>query len=87
MTTRDDDELDEVNGDDGYTPSVADVVRRWRYTLCPTLYTNEDSSTDDLLWQQVLETRAVRAWLVLVLAALVVGVVALVLVATGTITR
>lgn len=64
MTTGDD-ERDEVN-QDGYVPSLADVAHRWRYTLAPTLYTNEDSSVEELLWQQVLEKRAIRGWLTLV---------------------
>jgi hypothetical protein len=57
-------------GEARYVPTVGDTVTRWRYTLTPTLYTDEDSSTNDLLWQQVLEQRAIRAWLV-VLAVLV----------------
>lgn len=50
-------------------PTLGDTFTRWRYTLTPTLYTDEDSSTNDLLHQQVLEQRAIRAWLV-VLATL-----------------
>jgi hypothetical protein len=59
-------------GDDAdfqHVPTLGDTLTRWRYTLAPTLYTDEDSSTNDLLWQQVLEQRAIRAWLV-VLAVL-----------------
>lgn len=53
-----------------------------RYTLSPTLYTDENSDVNDLLWQQVLELRGIRAWLAVIatvlLGALVVAVVALV---------
>lgn len=72
---------DGADDDASYTPTLGDTLTRWRYTLSPTLYTDENSSTNDLLWQQVLEQRAVRAWLVvlttlagvaLVLALLVV---------------
>jgi hypothetical protein len=45
-------------------PSWGDLVRRAHYTLLPTLYVDEHSSTGDLLWQQVLEQRAIRAWLI-----------------------
>jgi len=57
------------DGDFQHVPTLGDTFTRWRYTLAPTLYTDEDSSTNDLLWQHVLEQRAIRAWLV-VLAAL-----------------
>lgn len=67
----DDDDYDEP-------PTVADVVRRWRYTLTPTLYVDEDSDVTELLWQQTLEQRATRGWLI-VLCALV-AVIAIVLV-------
>jgi hypothetical protein len=64
-------DLNDGADDDGtsYVPTLGDAVTRWRYTLVPTLYTNEDSTTNELLWQQVLEQRAIRAWLV-VLATL-----------------
>lgn len=58
----DDDENDQV----GYSPTLGDVVTRWRYTLSPTLYVDENSSTNDLLWQLVLEQRANRHWLTII---------------------
>lgn len=58
------DEDDEDVG--GYAPSLGDTVTRWRYTLWPVSVVDEDSSTGELLNQQVLELRAVRHWLVLV---------------------
>lgn len=57
----------------GYEPgpeTPRDVVTRWRYTLTPTLYVDEHSTEKELLWQQVLEQRAVRAWLVATWVAL-----------------
>lgn len=61
---------------------LADHARYLRYTLLPTLYTDENSDVNDLLWQQVLELRGIRAWLAVIatvlLAALVVTVVTLV---------
>lgn len=51
---------------DGNPPSPSDVLRRWRYTLGPTLYIDENSDVSELLWQQVLEQRAIRAWLVVI---------------------
>lgn len=67
MTTSWDDDAAEPGDAEvhaGYVPTIGDVVTRWRYTLTPTCYTDENSDTTDLLWQQTLETRAVRAWLV-----------------------
>ncbi len=57
--------------------TVADAMRRWRYTLTPTLYVDENSDVNDLLWQQVLEQRATRGWLTVLCAVL--GALALVL--------
>jgi hypothetical protein len=59
-------------------------LRQWAwYTTFPTLYVDEDSVSSELLWQQVLEQRALRAtiWVTAVLAPVlfaalvVVGVV------------
>lgn len=70
FNTNDDESFE--NGETHHVPSIGDAVTRWRYTLAPTLYTDESSDTNELLWQQILETRAVRAWLVvLALAACV----------------
>lgn len=76
-------------GDDGgdaentpHVPTVGDTLTRWRYTLAPTLYTDEDSTSSELLWQQVLETRAVRAWLV-VLATLIGVMIPVALITAG----
>lgn len=68
MTTSRDDDADRGDAEEhaSYAPTIGDVVTRWRYTLAPTLYTDEDSDTGDLLWQQVLEQRAIRGWLVVV---------------------
>jgi hypothetical protein len=63
------------DGEDGnarHAPTLGDVVTRWRYTLTPTLYTDESSDNNELLWQLVLEQRAVRAWLVVLTIATVV---------------
>lgn len=67
MTTSRDDDAEEHAS---YAPTIGDVVTRWRYTLAPTLYTDEDSDTGDLLWQQVLESRAIRGWLVVLAVVL-----------------
>lgn len=57
-------------------------LRTLRYVLGPTLYTDEHSSTEELLWQLTLELRAVRATLVVGLAVgLLVATIAVVLVA------
>lgn len=61
-----DDDDDDRTEDTSYSPTIGDVVTRWHYTLSPTLYVDENSSTSDLLWQQVLEQRAVRHWLALI---------------------
>jgi hypothetical protein len=79
--TRDDERADEDDDGGNYVPTVADTLTRWRYTLTPTLYVNEESSTGELLWQQVLEQRAIRAWLVVIWLTLVV-VCGLALIAT-----
>lgn len=50
--------------------TIVDVLRRWRYTLAPTLYTHDEEQPGPLLWQLVLEARAVRAWLVVISVAL-----------------
>lgn len=65
--------------DDDYVepPTVGDTVRRWRYTLTPTLYVDESSDVTDLLWQQTLEQRAIRGWIVVLCALLALVVVAL----------
>lgn len=67
--------------------TVADVLRRWRYTLAPTLYTHDEEQPGPLLWQLVLEARAVRAWLVVVsvtlLLLLAVGVTLVLTVTTS----
>lgn len=72
MTTSRDDDADRGDAEEhaSYAPTIGDVVTRWRYTLAPTLYTDEDSDTGDLLWQQVLESRAIRGWLVVLAVVL-----------------
>lgn len=57
---------DDDDEDARYAPSLGDEVTRWRYTLWPTLYVSEDSTTSELLWQQALEQRAARHWLVVI---------------------
>lgn len=75
---RADDDDDRDDDDDAdHASSVTDVVVRWRYTLSPTLYTDEDSDTSDLLWQLVLETRAARHWAALKWWTLLCGLLAL----------
>lgn len=68
------DEGDEVTG-------LRDALLRWRYTLSPRVYTDDDSTTGEQLWQQTIEVRAVRAWLV-VCALLLALLCALVFVAS-----
>jgi hypothetical protein len=73
----------EDDGPNGAPETPRDVLTRWRYTLTPTLYVNETSDVQELLWQHVLEQRAQRAWLVVIfvtLALLVVIVVTFTLV-------
>lgn len=56
-----------TSDDEGYDSeylTVSDVVRRWWYTLMPQQYTDEDSDVTELLWQQILEQRALRHWLI-----------------------
>lgn len=73
---------DADDADDGATERgpavsrVADRLRYLRYTLSPTLFVDEDSGVDDLLWQLVLEQRAARHWLA-ILTIVVVVVVAM----------
>jgi len=68
--------------DDGeprsYQPGVVDRLRYLYYTLWPTQYTNEDSTTDEVLWQHTLELRASRFWLVLGSVMLLLQLLALV---------
>lgn len=59
---------DDVNG-------RRDAVWQLRMLLSPTLYTDESSTTDELLWQQVLEQRAQRGWLVICAVLLCVVIV------------
>ena len=60
--------------------SPGELLLQWWYTAFPTNYVDEDSTTNDQLWQLVLEARALRA--VVTTAVLVVPLVlALVLVA------
>lgn len=74
MTTPDDG--DEVF-DDG-PPTVGDTLKRWQYTLTPTLYVDENSDVTDLLWQQTLEQRAIRGWLVVLCALVTIGLLVLI---------
>jgi hypothetical protein len=56
---------DEPDGSDAQShPSLNDELNRIRYTMSPTLYTDEDSTVNELLWQLVLEVRAVRHWII-----------------------
>jgi hypothetical protein len=64
--------LTDGDDEDEAPPTVRDVLTRWRYTLTPTLYVDEHSSTNDILWQQVLEHRAIRGWLVALFITLLV---------------
>lgn len=74
MASPDDEMYDEQAPD-----TVADELRRWRYVLTPTLYVDESSDVTDYLWQQVLEQRAIRGWLVVLCAVLIVLVLVLTL--------
>ena len=58
-----------------YVMTPADQLRKLRYTLSPTLFTNEDSTVDELLWQLVLEQRATRHWLLVLVLVTVVPIV------------
>jgi len=70
-----DDGGDDVEGRHAYhAPTWSDRVVTLRYTLWPTRYTDEDSTTTDLLWQQVLEQRGIRSWLAVGCALLLVAV-------------
>lgn len=60
-----------------YAPSIADVVTRWRYTLSPTTYVSDDSTIEEILWQQLLEQRAARHWLALIWWTLFWGILAI----------
>lgn len=80
MTTPDDDDL--YDGEQDGPPTLNDTLRRFSYTLNPTLYTDEDSDVSELLWQQVLEQRALRGWLVVTNVILLALLVALVLLLT-----
>lgn len=76
----DDDGDDGVDGtprDLGYGPSVHDRLVYWRYTLSPTTYVDEGSTSSDLLWQLVLEERAVRHWLIVLWVTLILGITTL----------
>jgi hypothetical protein len=81
---------DDAASDDAYAgpETPKDVLRRWRFTLSPTLYVDENSTVPDLLWQHVLEQRAQRGWLIviavvlLLLVAIVVTFTLVVAVAT-----
>jgi hypothetical protein len=82
-----DDDDDDDDGTSVVPESPRDALRRWRYTLSPTLYVDENSTVPDLLWQQVLEQRAQRGWLItifVVLALLVVVVVTFTLIVAAT---
>lgn len=68
----------------GYQPGVVDRLRYLYYTLWPVQYTNEDSSTDEVLWQHTLELRAVRHWLALGTFVLLLLLFALVILVTRT---
>lgn len=66
-------------------PSVPrDHLTYLHYTLFPTLYTDESSDVNDLLWQLVLEARGARYWLAVLttLLAAVAVVVAIAVVAS-----
>jgi hypothetical protein len=58
-----------------YALTPADQLRKLRYTLSPTLFVNEDSTVNDLLWQLVLEQRATRCWVTVLVLATVVPLV------------
>lgn len=53
---------DDDADDHAAPPTLADAARQLRYTMSPQLYIDEDSTVNELLWQQVLETRAQRYW-------------------------
>lgn len=63
--------------------NLVDHARYLRYTLLPTLYTDEHSDVNDLLWQQVLEQRGIRCWLAVIATALL-GLLAVCVVALVT---
>lgn len=65
-TRPDNEDADDDDDIPPYTPTVADTVTRWRYTLSPTTYVGDDSTTDEILWQLLLEQRATRHWLALI---------------------
>lgn len=83
---RDGDDADEVR-DAGYSPSLHDELTRWRFTLSPTLYVDEDSTESELLWQLVLEQRGNRHWLALATGALLALLLVLGLLTVWLITR
>lgn len=71
---------DEDDNDRVQRRTVRDELVRIIYTMNPTLYVDDDSTTTDLLWQQVLEQRATRYWIALGCGLItVLGVVALVI--------
>lgn len=73
MTAPDDDDAFDED-----PPTVGDTLKRWQYTLTPTLYVDESSDVTDLLWQQTLEQRAIRGWLVVLCALVTIGLLVLI---------
>lgn len=55
---------DDADDGDARHVTLGDALTRVRLMLSPQLYTDETSSVEELLQQQVIEQRAVRAWLV-----------------------
>lgn len=85
----DGDDVDDVDRarDVAYSPSLRDTLTRWRFTLSPTLYVDENSSESELLWQLVLEQRGNRYWLAIVTGVLLGLLLVVALVAAWFITR
>lgn len=72
-----------ADGDGDDVDARPDRLRSFFFTLSPVLYTNEDSTVEELLWQQVLEARALRAWLLVVSCTIAVSTIVLVAVAVA----
>lgn len=69
--------------DDNAPNTLRDHVRQHWYTLMPRLYVDENSSVDELLWQQILEQRAHRLLLIWVGIVVPLVILALVLAAVS----
>jgi hypothetical protein len=68
------------DGDGDDVDARPDRLRSFFFTRRPTLYTKENSDSEDLLWQQVLEQRALRAWLLVITGVIVFCTIVLVVV-------